>query len=46
MTHIETDNPLIQYRVWWYDFIWNYPVLCALLYLLAVWLMYEYFKRK
>lgn len=24
MTHIETDNPLIQFRIWEYDFIAQY----------------------
>lgn len=23
MTHIVTDNPLIQIRLWWYDFWWQ-----------------------
>ena len=31
MTTIETDNPLIQYWVAYYDFIWKYWPIFALL---------------
>ena len=23
MVHIDTDNPLIQLKLWWYEFLWE-----------------------
>lgn len=46
MTNIDTDNPIIQFRVWCYDFIWLYLPFVALFFIIAVILIYQYFTRR
>ena len=41
MTHIETDNPLIQFRIWEYDFIAQYWYIALLVVLLYVFMEYH-----
>jgi hypothetical protein len=42
---IQTDNPLLQLRLWMYDILWQYWPIVLLLAIIAVWLMYRRFKR-
>lgn len=46
MTSIDTDNPIIQFRVWCYDLIWQYwPIWLAVSFLIIL-LMYQHFARR
>lgn len=46
MTTIETDNPIIQFRMLCYDLIWHYWPVVLLVFILAVWLMFRHFSRR
>ena len=46
MTHIETDNPLIQFRIWWYDLIVQYWYVALLMVLLYVFMEYKRHERE
>lgn len=45
MTNLQSDNPLLQLRLWMYDILWQYWPIVLLLTIIAVWLMYRRFKR-
>ena len=45
MTHIETDNPLIQFRIWEYDFIAQYWYIFVLVAVVYVVMEYNRHKR-
>ena len=45
MTHIETDNPFILWRLSYYDWLWeNRAFVCAVLIIYIIWL-YARFKK-
>ena len=46
MTHIETDNPLIQFRIWELDFIAQYLYIFVLVAIVYVVMEYNRHKRK
>lgn len=46
MTHIETDNPLIQFRIWELDFIAQYWYIFVLVAIVYVVMEYNRHKRK
>lgn len=46
MTHIETDNPLLQFRIWCYDITWQYWYIWLVVLVLAVWLISRHFAKR
>lgn len=46
MTNIETDNPIIQFRLWCYDLLWQYWFVWLLAFIIAVLLMVRHFHRR
>jgi hypothetical protein len=46
MTYIETDNPLLQFRIWCYDITWQYWYICLVVLVVAVWLTIRRFDKK
>jgi cytochrome c-type biogenesis protein CcmH/NrfF len=46
MTHIETDNPLLQMRIWCYDITWQYWYIWIALAVIAVWLINRHFAKR
>ena len=45
MTHIETDNPLLQMRIWCYDITWQYWYIWIALAVIAVWLINRHWRN-
>ena len=45
MTHIETDIPLLQMRIWCYDITWQYWYIWIALAVIAVWLINRHFAK-
>ena len=43
--NLQTDNPLLQLRLWMYDILWQYWPIVLLLVIIAAWIMYRRFKR-
>jgi hypothetical protein len=46
MTTIETDNPIIEMWVKYYDILWHYWPVVLLAFILGVWLMFRHFSRR
>ena len=46
MTTIETDNPIIEMWVKYYDILWQYWPVVLLAFILGVWLMFRHFSRR
>lgn len=46
MTTIETDNPIIEMWVKYYDILWHYWPVVLLALILGVWLMFRHFSRR
>jgi len=46
MTHIETDNPLLQWRIWCYDITWQYWYIWLVVLVIAVWLISRHFAKR
>lgn len=45
MTHIDTDNPLVQWQIAQYDWMWeNRAFVCAVLIIYFIWI-YARFKK-
>ena len=46
MTHIETDNPLLQWRIWCYDITWQYWYIWLVVLVIAIWLINRHFAKR
>ena len=46
MTHIETDNPLLQWRIWCLDITWQYWYIWIAVAMIAVWLINRHFAKR
>lgn len=46
MTQIETDNPLLQWRIWCYDITWQYWYIWIVVAVIAVWLINRHFAKR
>ena len=41
-----TENPFINYWIWYYDVLWRYWPIVVVLTIIAVWLMYRRFAKR
>ena len=41
-----TENPFINYWIWYYDVLWRYWPIVVVLTIIAVWLMYRRYTKR